>query len=242
MKRTLPGFRVALSLLALLGTALGGCSSDNPPPPPPSHASVTVKFDVTVPDYTPCESRVAVVGNDPALGNGKAPGLALTRDVDGHFRGSAEFPAGKILRYNFVLAYPDAQESTAIHFDTVEDRKEVELQRTVDRWSVPADPDKTPILFVVDVPANTPPDSEIWISGNQSALGDWNGAGVKLAKGLTSNLYGTCVDFATGTNLEFKVTRGSWDTVEKDPQGREIDNHLHAVTAPAKVEVQVGLA
>jgi predicted alpha/beta superfamily hydrolase len=240
MKRTPPGFKVAFSLLALLGVALVGCSSEDSTSVPPAHASVTVKFDVAVPDYTSCESSVAVVGNAPALGNGKAPGLVLTRDVDGHFRGSAEFPAGTILRYNFVLAHPDAQEATALHVDKVEDRKEVELQRTVDRWSVPADPAKTPVLFVASMPSNTPAGSEIWISGNQPELGNWNGAGAKLAKGLTSELYGTCVDFAAGTNLEFKFTRGSWDKVEKDPQGREIDNHLYAVTAPARLDIAVG--
>ncbi|MFL5349796.1 MAG: alpha/beta hydrolase-fold protein [Hyalangium sp.] len=201
---------------------------------------MTVKFDVTVPDYTSCESSVAVIGNDAALGNGKAPGLVLTRDVDGHFRGSTEIPAGKVLRYNFVLANPDAQESTAVHVDTVADRKEVELQRSVDRWSVPADPAKNPILFVVTVPANTPANSEIWISGNQEELGNWNGAGVKLAKGLTSSLYSTCVDFAAGTNLEFKVTRGSWGMVEKDPHGQEVANHSLAVNEPARADVTVG--
>jgi predicted alpha/beta superfamily hydrolase len=90
------------------------------------------------------------------------------------------------------------------------------------------------------VPANTPAGSEIWISGNQPELGNWNGAGVKLTKVASGNSYRTCVDFAKDAHLEFKVTRGSWDTVEKDPEGQEIDNHLHAVAAPARVHVQVG--
>jgi predicted alpha/beta superfamily hydrolase len=240
MKRTLPGFRVALSLLTFLGVTLVGCYGDDLALSPPAHESVTVKFDVTAPAYTPCEASVAVVGNDPALGGGKPPGLVLTRDVDGHFRGSAVLPVRKVVRYNFVLTAPDAQEPISSHSYTVQDREGVELQRTIDKWSVPADPAKTPISFVVTAPANTPPDSEIWISGNQPELGTWNGAGVKLAKSATSNLYGTCVDFASGTNLEFKFTRGSWGMVEKDPQGHEVDNHLHSVTAPARLDIKVG--
>ncbi|WP_224241677.1 alpha/beta hydrolase-fold protein [Hyalangium gracile] len=201
---------------------------------------MSVKFDITVPDYTPCGATVAVVGNAPALGDGKAPGLVLTRDVDGHFRGTAEVPARKVLRYNIVLRGPDAQEPVSAHTYTVEDRASVELQRTVSRWSVGADESETPISFDVAVPASTPAGAEIWISGNQPELGNWNGAGVKLAKAASGNRYYACVDFAKGANLEFKVTRGSWDTVEKDPKGGEIDNHLHAVAAPARVEVQVG--
>lgn len=199
-----------------------------------------VRFDVTVPANTPCGATVAVIGNDPALGDGKPPGLALTRDVDGHFRGSVMLPVRKVLRYNFVLTNPDAQEPIASHNYIVEDRRDIARQWTVRQWSVAADESQTPISFVVEVPANTPPDAEIWLSGNQPELGNWNGAGVKLTKGSTGNRYGGCVPFATGTNLEFKVTRGSWDSVEKDSQGREIDNHLHTVSAPAKVEVQVG--
>jgi len=226
--------------MALLGVSLVGCESEDVAPPPAS-GSVVVKFDVAVPAATPCGATVEVVGNDPALGNGKSPGLALTRDVDGHFRGSATFPVRKVLTYNFVLTNPSAQEPIAFHSYTVEDRRDIERQWTVSKWSVAADPSQTPISFVVDVPASTPAEAEVWLSGNQPELGNWNGAGVKLAKSLSGeSRYGTCLAFATGTNLEFKVTRGSWDSVEKDPRGREVDNHLHAVTAPAKVELQVG--
>ncbi|HYH97844.1 alpha/beta hydrolase-fold protein [Hyalangium sp.] len=226
--------------MALLGASLLGCESEDLPPPT-TNESVPVKFDVTVPADTPCGAIVAIVGNDPALGNGKPPGLALTRDVDGHFRGSAMFPVRKVLNYNIVLTNPSAQEPIAFHNYTVEARKDIERRWTVSRWSLAADPSQTPISFVVDVPANTPANAEIWLSGNQPELGNWNGAGVKLAKSLSGgSRYGTCVAFATDTHLEFKVTRGSWDFVEKDPRGREVDNHLHTVAAPAKVEVQVG--
>ncbi|WP_224365755.1 alpha/beta hydrolase-fold protein [Hyalangium versicolor] len=231
---------MALSLLAILGAGLAGCSSEDSPPETPSHESVSVTFDVAVPAYTPCGATVTVIGNDPALGGGKAPGLALTRDADGHYRGSVMLPARKVVRYNFVLVQPDAQEPIASHTYTVEDRGSAELQWTVSSWSVGADESKTPITFQVAVPSDTPAESEIWISGNQPELGTWNGAGMKLTKASSGNSYWTCVDFAKGTNLEFKVTRGSWATVEKDTEGREIDNHLHAVTAPAQVQVQVG--
>jgi predicted alpha/beta superfamily hydrolase len=228
--------------MALLGTALMGCgdSQNTPAFPPPSGKSVTVRFDVAVPANTPCGATVAVIGNDPALGNGKLPGLALTRDVDGHFRGSVDLPVRKILRYNFVLTNPDAQEPIASHNYIVEDRQNIERQWTVRQWSIAPNESQTPIFFVVEAPPSTPAGAEVWLSGNQPELGNWNGAGVKLTKGSSGNRYGGCVPFAKGTSLEFKVTRGSWDSVEKDPQGQEVANHTHTVVAPARVELQVG--
>ncbi|KFE67732.1 putative esterase [Hyalangium minutum] len=240
MKRTLPGVRVALTLMALLGVSLVGCSSEDVAPTP-AGGSVDVQFDVAVPASTPCSATVEVVGNDPALGGGKSPGLALKRDVDGHFRGSGTFTVGKVLTYNFVLTHPSAQEPIAFHSYMVENRRNIQRQWTVSKWSVAPDPEHLPTLFVVDVPASTPANSEIWLSGNQESLGNWNGAGVQLAQSYSSERsYVTCLEFSPGTNLEFKATRGSWDSVEKDAQGGEINNRFHRVDAPSTVAAQVG--
>jgi predicted alpha/beta superfamily hydrolase len=202
---------------------------------------VVVKFDVAAPASTPCGATVEVVGNDPALGGGKSPGLLLTRDVDGHFRGSAEFPVGKVLTYRFALANPSAQETVSSHTYVVENRRNIERQWTISKWSVAADPAHTPIHFVVDVPASTPAEAEVHISGNQSELGNWDGVGATLTQSASdTRRYVTCLEFPTGANLEFKATRGSWNTVEKDAQGGEISNRTHRVTAPATVEFHVG--
>ncbi|WP_422723962.1 alpha/beta hydrolase-fold protein [Hyalangium rubrum] len=252
MTRTLPGIRVILSLVALLGAPLLGCSDSEdeiptlPPPPAPTFESVAVEFDVTTPAATPCDATVAIIGNDEALGNWKLPGLTLTRDADGHFRGSAVLPVRKTISYNILLSSSGAQEVDTIgrildvRSFTVADREGIEVKPTVTRWSLAGNAARPPVHFSVEVPANTPANAEIWLSGNQPALGEWNGAGVKLEKGSSGSRYFTCIPFATGTNLEFKVTRGSWDSVEKDAQGGEIDNHLHAVSAPARISVQVG--
>lgn len=226
--------------MALLGVSLVGCSSEDVAPTP-AGGSVDVQFDVAVPASTPCGATVEVVGNDPALGGGKSPGLALTRDVDGHFRGSATFTVGKVLTYNFVLTNPSAQEPIAFHSYVVENRRNIQRQWTVSKWSVAPDPEHLPTLFVVDVPASTPANSEVWLSGNQESLGNWNGAGVKLAQSYSSERsYVTCLEFSPGTSLEFKATRGSWDSVEKDAQGGEISNRFHRVDAPSTVAAQVG--
>jgi predicted alpha/beta superfamily hydrolase len=252
MKKTLPGFRILFSLVALLGACLLGCSgSDNeiptlPPAPAPAHTSVSVQFDVIVPAATPCDAQVVLVGNDEALGNWKQPGLTLTQVGDGHFRGSAMLPTRKTITYNILLANTGGLELDAFgravdsHTFTVEDRESINVGVTVSRWSSVGDTARFPVRFVVAVPPSTPANSEVWLSGNQPELGNWNGAGVKLARSASDNRYFGCIAFGSGTNLEFKVTRGSWDSVEKDAQGGEIDNRRHEVSAPARVLAQVG--
>ncbi len=79
------------------------------------------------------------------------------------------------------------------------------------------------ITFVVRPPSATPAGASLWISGDRSELGNWNGAGLPL----TRNAIGEHVASLTltgGEPFEFKVTRGSWETVEKDARGGEIAN------------------
>jgi predicted alpha/beta superfamily hydrolase len=79
------------------------------------------------------------------------------------------------------------------------------------------------VTFEVTVPAETPANAEVWLSGNHAALGQWNGAGVKLTR-TPEGRYTTRVPLPAGTALEYKVTRGSWATVEKDASGQELPN------------------
>ncbi len=252
MKKTLSGLRALLPLIALLGAPLLGCSGNGseipplPPPPTPSRENVPVHFAVTVPDSTPCDASVVLLGNDAALGDWKPPGLVLTPGADGVFRGSAELPTLKTITYNIVLASAGGLELDALKHPvdsrafTVEDIESLELSPVVNGWSAVGDTSKFPVRFVVETPSTTPTGAEVWLSGNQPELGNWNGAGIKLAQGPAGNRFFGCIPFAGGTNLEFKVTRGSWDSVEKDAQGGELDNRRHDVSAPARVLSQVG--
>lgn len=72
------------SLLPLAG-ALLGCGAIEAAPREIPYASVT--FDVTVPADTPTTTSVNVVGSEPVLGEGTAPGFHLRRGADGHYTG-----------------------------------------------------------------------------------------------------------------------------------------------------------
>lgn len=96
-----------------------------------------------------------------------------------------------------------------------------------------------PVTFEVTVPPGTPADAELWLSGNHAALGNWNGAGVKLTRS-SEGRYTASVPLPAGTSLEYKVTRGSWATVEKDAEGRELPNRTWRVgSTPEQVSVTV---
>lgn len=80
-----------------------------------------------------------------------------------------------------------------------------------------------PQFIVVEVPDSTPVDAPVWISGDLPALGSWNGAGVRLERAAGGRCMAR-IELERGAPFEFKVTRGSWETVEKDARGGEIVN------------------
>ncbi len=94
------------------------------------------------------------------------------------------------------------------------------------------------ITFHVSVPAGTPDTASVWISGNHPALGNWNGQGLKTQR-LPSGIHEARQKFDPGTQLEFKVTRGGWETVEKGADGSEISNRRLTVAGPETVNVVV---
>jgi len=104
----------------------------------------------------------------------------------------------------------------------------------------PAKPPKTPkVTFEVFVPPDTPADAEVWIAGNHATLGEWKAAGIKL-KRTPDGLFTTTVQVEQKTTLEYKVTRGSWGTVEKGFAGDELPNRILKVeTRDQQVTVTV---
>lgn len=99
--------------------------------------------------------------------------------------------------------------------------------------------DASAITFVVRVPASTPGDAAIWLSGDRAELGGWNGSGLRLVRAADGSFVGS-LPLPEGTAFEFKVTRGSWDTVEKDAAGGEIANrHGHVAGGADTLRIAV---
>jgi predicted alpha/beta superfamily hydrolase len=94
------------------------------------------------------------------------------------------------------------------------------------------------VFFEVAVPPQTPADAELWLTGNHEALGQWNVKGLKLER-TPQGRYTASLTLPSGTALEFKVTRGSWDTVEKGPKGEELPNRSMRVVGTRSQRVPI---
>jgi predicted alpha/beta superfamily hydrolase len=95
------------------------------------------------------------------------------------------------------------------------------------------------ITFRVQVPQSTPEDAEIWVSGGHPSMGRWDGYGLPAGK-QSDGSYAASMAFPVGILLEFKVTRGGWETVEKSATGAEIPNRRHTVSRPETLDLVVG--
>ncbi|MBZ4336157.1 alpha/beta hydrolase-fold protein [Corallococcus sp. AS-1-12] len=215
-------------LLVLALTALWGCASDEPKPTEQLFSDV--QFDVTVPPETPVAAELFLQGPSATFGGADGRGLALVYQGGRQFSLKARLPKGTAFTYAVRMAAPtaqvalDAQGAPEPEHTLTAQENEERVAFTVERFGAEGGQTGARTVFIVQVPDITPVDARVWLSGNQPELGNWNGAEVELYKAV-DNAYAGAVTFAAATGLEFKVTRGSWDTVEKSETGAEVANH-----------------
>jgi len=78
------------------------------------------------------------------------------------------------------------------------------------------------------IPANTPPNEKIFVTGNDERLGAWKPDLIEM-KRVGSFSFSFEEKFPVGSDLEFKFCRGSFSTIEKDKKGEEIPNRKFKV-------------
>ncbi|MBL8888849.1 MAG: hypothetical protein JNL67_02650 [Planctomycetaceae bacterium] len=101
------------------------------------------------------------------------------------------------------------------------------------------------VLVVVSAPEfakETAP--QLYLAGSLPALGNWAPDGLLLER-QADNTYHAAFAALPGTTIQFKVTCGSWQTVERDARGRDIPNRqIDVKPQPAgqvqRVEIIVG--
>ncbi len=98
--------------------------------------------------------------------------------------------------------------------------------------------DNVMIQFVVTVPADTPEGEPIHLSGDHALLGNWDGKGLRLQRQDDGTYHGNLA-FTRGAHVQFKATRGSWQTVEKNEIGGEIDNRYVIVDQDKQVKAVI---
>lgn len=95
-----------------------------------------------------------------------------------------------------------------------------------------------PVEFEVLAPAETPGDQPLYLSGSEPALGNWDAAGIPLVRGPDAK-YRATVQVTQGIEYSYKLTRGTWGTVEKGPRGEEIENRSLKCDQPQVVQAVV---
>ena len=85
------------------------------------------------------------------------------------------------------------------------------------------------VTFRVSVPAGTPADAQLYIAGDFQG---WAPGDTPLAQ-LDASTWSVDLLFESGTDLQYKYTRGSWESVEKDEACGEIPNRTLTVDGSA---------
>lgn len=92
--------------------------------------------------------------------------------------------------------------------------------------------------FVVRVPAWTPANSAVFVTGSRRELGLWRPDAVRLRRHRDGTWRGR-VRLEDTTPFQFKITLGRWDRVEKDAQGRDIPNREWSTARGETLQVEV---
>ncbi len=104
--------------------------------------------------------------------------------------------------------------------------------------AVDAGSDLTPIVFRVHVPDTTPAGSHVYIAGDFQG---WDPAApANMLTEVQPFIYEITLSFALHTELAFKITRGSWETVERDARGADIANRRFEVLSATIFDITVG--
>ena len=123
-----------------------------------------------------------------------------------------------------LVSIDDAGTVTAIAPGTA--TVEVALFDLTDSDSIDVLPDESMTIELnVTVPVGTPGGDTIYVSGDLPQLGDWE-ANVLPLTHISDTNWTVSIEIPYGEWFEYKYTRGSWETVEKDAVGGEIANRL----------------
>lgn len=97
--------------------------------------------------------------------------------------------------------------------------------------------DMVDMTLEVEVPGNTPSDATVYIAGSIEDVGGWDPSAVPLIQ-RDPHRWDITLSLPRGLQFEYKFTRGSWGTVEKDDKCSEIQNRV-STAAPTTESMTV---
>ncbi len=114
----------------------------------------------------------------------------------------------------------------------------IKLEDWKAKSSAEAPPEKVTVHFVVKVPPETPRYQKLYLSGNVTELGSWRAEGLELKK-EDDGRYVATTQLPGGEDIEYKVTRGSWNTVERGTDGAEMENRTLKPVKTESIAIEV---
>ncbi|WP_157758707.1 hypothetical protein [Cystobacter fuscus] len=126
-------------LIPLASVVLMGCGAIEPPPQEYPHATVT--FDVTVPDGTPSDAVITVLGSHASLGGNVAPGFYLRRQTNGHYTGMVRLAVDAEVSYTLwredVWTPELSSEGTPVPLRSFRVTGDMTVNAQIARWGTP---------------------------------------------------------------------------------------------------------
>ncbi|SHE85374.1 pullulanase /alpha-amylase [Marinitoga hydrogenitolerans DSM 16785] len=196
---------------------------------------IELTFKVSLPENTPQNENIYIVGsfNDWNPGdenyllkrNGNIGTVVLNVEKDTEI----EY---KYTRGNWGTVEKDENDEEIENRKVLADENKI-IEDVVASWAdIPAEiktkaqpGEKAVVTFEVTLPSNTPKSDPIYIVGN---FNNWDPGQLEMDRNENKATYH--LETEVGKRLEYKYTRGNWDTVEKDENGEEISNRVLIVT------------
>ena len=98
--------------------------------------------------------------------------------------------------------------------------------------------DSVQLTLVVRAPESTPGDAVIFVAGNFHSEKAWR-ADAEPLRLVKDGTYRGTIELSRGMVFKYKITRGSWETVEKDADGHEIPNREIVINHDKTVTIAV---
>jgi pullulanase len=95
------------------------------------------------------------------------------------------------------------------------------------------------VEFVVRSTADVPDAASIFLAGSLPSMGPWKPDGLQLVRAKDSNEWKGTLNAKKGDVLQYKCTQGTWGTVEKTAQGKDIPNRVLRIVENSTVEITV---
>jgi hypothetical protein len=99
-------------------------------------------------------------------------------------------------------------------------------ERAPEIVGVPLTGKEVAVAFIVTVPPTTPINANVYISTDASG---WNPQAIKMDR-IDGQRYRAVRRFASGTKFAYRVTRGSWNSVELGDDGLQAQPHRYATS------------